>query len=142
MISKDEKELAAQLAAALGVNQSWARNMLLNPQHGGRAAKILSVLDGLRIAPSVRNELRERLLSIQHPPRRKHQKGGKMFAEIEGRKVEVVAASKRRNAHALKEKETAGSLVYVGQGLLLQPMAFPYNRFEPGNNYHFWSKKV
>ncbi len=142
MISKDEKELAAQLAAALGVNQSWARIMLLTPQHGGRAAKILSVLDGLRIAPTVRNELRERLVAIEQPPRRKHQKGGKMFAEIEGKKVEVCAASKRRNAHALKNQETAGSLVYAGQGLLLQPMAFPYNRFEPGNTYHFWSKKV
>lgn len=142
MIDKQEKELAAQLAAALGVNQSWARIMLLNPQHGGRAAKILAVLEGLKVAPTVRNELRERLLSIEQPPRRKHQKGGKMFAEIEGRKVEVVAASKRRNAHALKHQETAGSLVYAGYGLLLQPMAFPYNRFEPGNTYHFWSKKV
>lgn len=141
MIDKQEKELAVQLAAALNVNHSWARIMLLNPQHGGRAAKILSVLDGLRITPTVRNELRERLLSIQHPPRRKHQKGGKMFAEIEGKKVEVVAASKRRNAHALKNQETAGSLVYAGQGLLLQPMAFPYNRFESGMEYHFWSKK-
>lgn len=140
MIDKQEKELAAQLAVALGVNQSWARIMLLNPQHGGRVAKILSVLDGLKIAPTMREELRERLLSIQQPPRRKHQKGGRMFAEIEGQKVEVVAASKYRNPRSLRIKEQNGELVFVGRGVLLHPMAHPYNRFSLGETLYFWSR--
>ena len=140
MIDDKERLIASELAHTLKVSTNWAREMLLHPAHGGRAGKILSVLDGLKIAPTMRDELRERLLAVQQPPRRKHEKGKKCFAEIGGDVVEVVAASKYRNPRTLRIKEESGELAFVGRGVLLHPMVHPYNRFKTGETLYFWSR--
>lgn len=136
-----ENNLAAQLAAQLGVSPTRATIILKFPERGASKSRILSVLHRLDILPSTRAELRERLENIVEQPRRKGEKGRKLYAEIEGNRVEVYAASMWRNAFKIVEREKIGELQYLGKGVLLQPLPRPRSHFEVGAVYHFWSKK-
>lgn len=135
-----EKNLAAQLAAELDLSLVRARFMLNNPERGNSRARILAVIDRLEIAANTRDELRERLENIVEQPRRKGEKGRKLYAEIEGTRVEICDASMWRNAFKIVEREKKGELKYLGKGVLLQPLPRPRSHFEVGAVYHFWGK--
>lgn len=138
MLTKEEKNLSNEVAKALKVSRHWAHTMLENPEKGNNRDRILAVLDDLKISISEYTNLLNKLQSTQKPPRKKGERGRKLYAEIGGEKVEVTAASAMRNAFRICERERAGELKYVGKGKLLQPMKWPRCHFVVGNEYHFW----
>jgi hypothetical protein len=134
-----EKNLAAQLAAQLGVSPTRATIILKFPERGASKQRILSVIDRLEIAAKTRAELRERLENIKEQPRKKGEKGRKLYALIEGKEVEICAASKIRRPSAIFDREKANELRYAGIGELPQPLPYERSHFEVGKTYHFWS---
>lgn len=137
-----EKNLAAQLAAQLGVTPTRATIILKFPERGASKQRILAVLDRLDIAAKTRAELREMLENIKEQPRRKGEKGRKLYARIDGKEVEICAASKRRRPSAIFEREKAGALRYAGEGELITRLPYERSHFEVGGIYHFWSKTI
>lgn len=135
-----EKNLAAQLAAELDLSLVRARFMLKNPERGNSRARILAVIDRLEIAANTRDELREKLENIVEQPRKKGEKGRKLYARINGEQVEICEASKIRRPSAILEREKVGELRYAGMGELLTLLPYERSHFEVGGIYHFWSK--
>lgn len=135
-----EKNLAAQLAAQLGVSPTRATIILKFPERGASKQRILSVLHRLDILPSTRAELRERLKNITEQPRKKGEKGRKLYARINGEQVEICEASKIRRPSAILEREKVGELRYAGMGELLTLLPYERSHFKVGETYHFWSK--
>lgn len=135
-----EKNLAAQLAAQLGVTPTRATIILKFPERGVSKERILAVIDRLEIAANTRTELLNRLENIKEQPRKKGEKGRKLYAIINGKEIEICAASKIRRPSAIFEREKAGALKYAGMGELLQLLPYERSHFEVGAVYHFWSK--
>lgn len=135
-----EKNLAAQLAAQLGVSPTRATIILKFPERGASKQRILSVLHRLDILPSTRAELRERLKNITEQPRKKGEKGRKLYARINGEQVEICEASKIRRPYSIVAREKSGELKYAGMGELLQLLPYERSHFVVGQTYHFWSK--
>lgn len=138
MLTKEEKTLANEVAKALNVSRHWAHTMLSNPEKGNNKERILAVLDSIDIDEFEFSILIKKLQSTQKPPRKKGERGRKLYAEIAGETVEITAASAMRNAFRICERERAGELKYVGKGKLLQPMKWPRCHFVVGEEYHFW----
>ena len=138
MLTKEEKHLADEVAKSLKVSRHWAHTMLQNPEKGNNRDRILGVLDDLKISISEYTNLLNKLQSTQKPPRKKGERGRKLYAEISGEKVEITAASAMQHPFRICERERAGELKYVGKGKLLQPMTWPRCHFVVGNEYHFW----
>lgn len=138
MLTKEEKNLADEVAEALNVSRHWAHTMLSNPEKGNNKDRILAVIDSIDISPFEYSRLINKLYSTQKPPRKKGERGRKLYAEIAGEKVEITAASAMQHPFRICERERAGELKYVGKGKLLQPMKWPRCHFVVGNEYHFW----
>lgn len=135
-----ENNIAAELAKALGLSTTRAHFMHKNPEKGDSKRRILAVLDQLEITEQARQELRKKMESIKEQPRKKCEKGRKLYAEINGSQVEIVESSKIANPPAIKEREKTGKLRYVGTGKLLTLLPYKRSHFEVGQVYHFWSK--
>lgn len=136
-----EKNLAAQLAAQLGVSPTRATIILKFPERGDSKNRILAVLDRLEIAAKTRAELRQRLENITEQPRKKGEKGRKLYARINGEQVEICEASKIRRPYSVVAKEKSGEVKYAGMGELLTLLPYERSHFLVGGVYHFWSKK-